>query len=113
MARIQTRKGKKKTTYTATIRMKGIPALARTFDTKGEAKNWVADVEKQMRVGCYQDNRPAEKVSFTETMERYLEQVSSQKRPNSERRDRDSAKTILKKLDKDLSLVDVTSQRLA
>jgi hypothetical protein len=40
MARIQTRKGKSRTTYTASIRIKGFPPVARTFDTKGEAKSW-------------------------------------------------------------------------
>jgi len=51
MARIQNRKGKKRTTYTATVRMKGFPPLARTFDTKGEAKSWAADTEREMRTG--------------------------------------------------------------
>ena len=89
MARIQTRKGKKRTTFTATVRVKGFPPLARTFDTKGEAKNWAVNVEKDMRMGRYQDVRPAEKLTFAEVLMRYLEQVSTTKRPNSESRDRD------------------------
>ena len=113
MARIQTRKGKKRTTYTATVRMKGFPALARTFDTKGEAKSWSADTEKEMRTGRYQDARPAEKLTFADALNQYLEQISATKRPNSERRDRDSAKAILNSLGKEISLADVTSQRLA
>ncbi|MEW6518444.1 MAG: site-specific integrase [Thermodesulfobacteriota bacterium] len=113
MARVQARKGKKRTTYTATVRMKGFPMLAKTFDTKGEAKSWAADIEKEMRAGRYQDVRPAGKLTFSDAMERYLEQVSSQKRPNSERRDRDSANAILKKLGQEITLADITSQRLA
>jgi len=61
MARIQTRKGKKRTTYTATVRVKGFDPLARAFDTKGEAKNWAAEIEREMQVGRYQDVRPAKK----------------------------------------------------
>ncbi|TKB25567.1 hypothetical protein FCL47_13595 [Desulfopila sp. IMCC35006] len=53
MARIQARKGKKRTTYTATVRVQGFDPIARTFDTKGEAKNWAADIEKEMRMGRY------------------------------------------------------------
>ncbi len=113
MARIQTRKGKKRTTYTATVRMKGFSVLARTFDTKGEAKIWAADVEKEMRAGRYQDTRPADKITLAEAIERYLENVSSQKRPNSGRRDRIAAKAILDKLGDEISLNDVSSQLLA
>lgn len=113
MARIQTRKGKKRTTYTATVRMKGFPVFARTFDTKGEAKIWAADVEKEMRAGRFQDTRPAEKITLAEAIERYLEHVSSQKRPNSDHRDRIAAKAILEKFGQEISLTDVSSQRLA
>jgi hypothetical protein len=35
MARFLTRKGKKKTSYTATVRIKGFDSLSCTFDTKG------------------------------------------------------------------------------
>jgi integrase len=113
MARIQTRKGKKRTTYTATVRVKGFPALARTFDTKGEAKSWSADIEKEMRMGRYQDVRSIENLTLAETIERYLTQVSATKRPNSIRRDKDSAKAILNDFGYEISLCDVTPQRLA
>lgn len=113
MARIQTRKGKKRTTYTATVRMKGFPALARTFDTKGEAKSWAADTEKEMRSGRYQDRRPAEKITFSAALEQYLEQVSSQKRANSERRDKIAANALLKKIRGDVFLADVSPKLIA
>ncbi|MBU4236623.1 MAG: site-specific integrase, partial [Proteobacteria bacterium] len=90
MARIQTRKGKSRTTFTATVRIKGFTPVARTFDTKGEAKSWVANIEREMRMGRYQDARPAEKITFSEALNKYIDQVSTTKRPNSERRDRDS-----------------------
>jgi integrase len=113
MARIQTRKGKSRTTFTATIRVKGFTPIARTFDTKGEAKSWSADIEREMRLGRYQDVRPTEKTMFSEALIRYLDQVSTTKRPNSERRDRDSAKAILASFSSEISLADVTPQRLA
>jgi site-specific recombinase XerD len=49
MARIQTRKRKKRIPFTATVRVKDFPPLARTFDTKGEAKTWAAEIEKEMQ----------------------------------------------------------------
>lgn len=113
MARIQARKGKRRTTYTATVRMKGNPALARTFDTKGEAKKWAADIETELRAGRYQDTRSAEKLLFAEVVEKYLDQISTTKRPNSERRDRDSAKALLTGLGKETLLTSVNAQRLA
>jgi integrase len=113
MARIQTRKGKKRTTYTATVRVKGFPALARTFDTKGEAKNWAIETEKEMRIGRYQDVRPIEKLTFAEVLNRYLEQVSTTKRANSEARDRQSARVILQHFGGDISLADISPQKIA
>jgi integrase len=113
MARIQTRQGKKRTTYTATVRVKGFSPLARTFDTKGEAKTWAADIEKEMRMGRYQDARPAEKLTFAEVLSKYLEQVSSTKRPNSERRDKDSVQAILNGFGSQISLSAINAQRLA
>jgi integrase len=86
--------------------------VARTFDTKGEAKNWAATIEREMRMGRYQDVRPVERLAFSEVIERFLEQVSTKKRPNSEVRDRISAKAILDGFGKDLSLVDINAQRL-
>jgi integrase len=113
MARIQTRKGKSRTTFTASVRIKGFPLVARTFDTNGEAKSWAATIEREMWMGRYQDVRPVERLSFSEVLERYLEQVSTKKRPNSEIRDRISAKAILDGFGKDLSLADINAQRLA
>lgn len=113
MARIQTRKGKTRTNYTASVRIKGYPLVSRTFDTKGEAKHWAADIEKEMRDGHFQDTKPAEKITLAAAIGRYLENVSSQKRPNSERRDQISAKAILEKMGQQISLAEVSSQRLA
>lgn len=113
MARIQLNKGKKRTTYTATVRVKGFPTLARTFDTKGEAKSWAADVEREMRLGRYQDVRPAENVTFADALSQYLARVSTTKRPNSESRDRISAKALVAGFGLDISLAAVNPKRLA
>jgi len=112
MARIQTRKGKNRTTFAATVRVSGFDTCTRTFDTKGEAKTWAANIEREMRMGRYQDIRPVKKVTLSEAMERYLTQVSTTKRPNSERRDKDSAKAILNIMGTDVSLADISPQNI-
>ncbi|MEE4243454.1 MAG: site-specific integrase, partial [Desulfopila sp.] len=113
MARIQLRKGKTRTTYTATIRVKGQSSVSRTFDTKGEAKSWAAEVEREIRMGRYQDVRPAENLTFAAALRKYLERVSTTKRPNSESRDRISAKALIAGFGKEVSFAAVTPQRLA
>jgi len=70
MARIQTRKGKNRTTFAATVRVSGFDTCTRTFDTKGEAKTWAANIEREMRMGRYQDIRPVKKITLSEAMER-------------------------------------------
>ena len=59
-----------------------------------------------------QDIRPVNKITLSEAMERYLSQVSTTKRPNSERRDRDSAKAILNIIGTDISLADLSPQHI-
>ena len=113
MARIQTRKGKNRTTFTATVRIKGFSPIARTFDSKGEAKSWAGEIEREMRMGRYQDVRPAEKILFGDALERYLKHVSTAKRINSERRDKISATALLNGFGLEISLVAITPQRLA
>lgn len=113
MARIQARKGKNRITFTATIRIKGFSPIARTFDTKGEAKIWAANVERDMRMGRYQDVRPAEKILLGEALERYLKNISTAKRINSGRRDKISACALLKGFGQDIFLQGINPQRLA
>lgn len=66
-----------------------------------------------MRMGRYQDVRPAENISFADALGKYLERVSTTKRPNSESRDRISAKAIIAGFGGEISFVAVTPQRLA
>ena len=87
MARIREYKGKHRTTYTATVRIKGYDTVSATFDTKTEAKNWATQVEAQMRSGRYVDLRTAKKITFEDALDKYFESVSAFKAPNSRRRD--------------------------
>ena len=53
MAYIETVKNKKKTTYRVFIKIKGYKPVTKTFDKKTEAKEWAAEVERQMKKGKY------------------------------------------------------------
>ncbi|MFN2353152.1 MAG: hypothetical protein ABR512_01335, partial [Desulfopila sp.] len=64
-------------------------------------------------MGRYQDVRVVENITLADLLHKYLEQISTTKRSNSERRDRDSAKAILARLGKDILLKEVNTRRLA
>ena len=49
MARIVARKGKKKISYSVTIRLKGEKSITRSFDTKSEERTWAAEVETEIK----------------------------------------------------------------
>ena len=113
MPRIRVYKGKYRTTYTATVRVKGYKSVSATFDSLTEAKYWASQIEAKMRAGRYKDTRSAKKYSFFSALDRYLEEVSSLKSPNSRRRDKDSVKVIKKFFNPDLSMADVTPEKIA
>ncbi len=107
MARILTRKGKKKTTYTITVRVKGYKSVSRTFDTKGEARTWASEVEAEMKNHRFKDPRRAN-VTFVEAMQRYLATVTIQKALTTQERERRVAKTLLQHLGEDILLPEIT-----
>jgi hypothetical protein len=74
--------------YSATIRIKGCPAVGRTFDTKGEAADWAAKTEEEIKANKYHDPRLAMQVSFGVAIERYLLNVSSKKAINTQMREK-------------------------
>lgn len=77
MARIEKRKNKRGISYLATVRRKGFKAVARTFDTKGEAMAWAAGIEQDMRDRRYQDPRLAMGLTLGQAMDRYLKTIST------------------------------------
>lgn len=98
MARIRVYKGKYRTTYTATVRIKGYDSVSATFDTKTEAKNWAAQIEADMRSGRYNNMKSAKKNTLDEALTRYFNSISSMKAPNTLVRDEKSIKAIKKHL---------------
>jgi len=113
MARIRVYKGKYRTTYTATVRIKGYDSVSATFDTKTEAKNWAAQIEAEMRSGRYNNMKSAKKITLDEALSRYFNSITSMKAPNTLMRDEKSIKAIRKHLDCSLSLADITTEKIA
>lgn len=62
------------------IRRKGFPPQYRTFDIKADAELWAAEVELEMRRGSFISRREAERTTIAEAFERYLREISSQKK---------------------------------
>ncbi len=112
MARILARKGKKKTTYTVTVRTKGYESVSRTFDTKGEARIWAAELEAEMKSHRYKDPRRAHR-TLEEALNRYLETVTPQKSKTTQERERRIVKLLKQKLGKDTLLPDITPSIVA
>ena len=112
MARILARKGKKKTTYTATVRARGYESVSRTFDTKGEARAWAAELEAEIKSHRFKDPRRAHR-TLEETLDRYLETVTPQKSKTTQERERRIIKILKQHLGKDTFLPDVTPSVVA
>jgi integrase len=112
MARILTRKGKRKTSYTVTIRVKGFDSLSRTFDTKGEARTWAAEIESKMKNQRFKDPRRAQQ-TLGDALDRYIETVTSQKALTTQEREKRIAKILKEKLGRNTLLPDITPSVVA
>ena len=112
MARILARKGKKKTTYTITVRAKGYESVSRTFDTKGEARTWAAELEADMKNRRYKDPRRAHR-TLDKALDQYLETVTVQKARTTQEREKRIIKILKQKFGKDTLLPDITPSVVA
>ncbi len=112
MARILTRKGKRKTTFTSTVRVKGYDSVSRTFDTKGEARAWAAEIESDMKGRRFKDPRKANR-TLTEALDRYLDTVTTQKARTTQERERGIARNLKKYIGENTLLPDISTSVVA
>lgn len=61
--------------WQAKIRRKGYPVQSETFRTKAEAERWAKAIESEMDGGVFVDRREADKNTFRQILNRYLEEV--------------------------------------
>ena len=73
-----------KRVWQAHIRRRGFPAQVRTFNTKTEAQAWAATIESEIARGVFISRSEAEGTTLSEALDRYLVEVSSQKKGHSE-----------------------------
>jgi integrase len=104
------RKGKK--TWQAQVRKKGYPKKTKTFDRKTDAVNWARKIERQMDEQTWRNVMGADTLLLKDALKRYLEQVSTKKRPASSNRDTLSATYLEAELGA-FTLTAVTPKNLA
>lgn len=74
MAEIKKRTKKNgKISYTASIRIKGYPAMNATFDRLTDARSWASENEAKMRRGKHIKDVEAKKHTLAELIDRYIE----------------------------------------
>lgn len=66
--------------WQAVIRRKGYPDQSKTFEKKADAEKWARDVENKMDRSVFVDQREAEKTTLYDALDRYLKEVTPQKR---------------------------------
>lgn len=84
------------------IRKKGHPPQYATFQTAKEAKNWADDIESDMRRGIHVSRAKAERITLSELIQRYRQEVLPQKRGKH-------LSPALKKLDAALGMYTLTN----
>lgn len=67
-------------TYRAQIRRIGLPSVTKSFKTRHEAEVWVRQTESELDRGIYVNRQDAEKITFCELAQKYLDEVSCNKK---------------------------------
>ncbi|CAG9182935.1 site-specific integrase [Cupriavidus respiraculi] len=75
-------------TWKAVIRKTGWPTTAKTFRTKRDAEDWARRTEDEMVRGVYLSRAPSEKLTVSAALKRYLAEVSTTKKPTTQRSER-------------------------
>lgn len=66
--------------WEARVRRDGWPTISRSFNTKADARAWATVIESEMERGVFIDRTEAEKNTLGDLFQRYLTEVSSQKK---------------------------------
>ena len=66
--------------WEARIRREGWPALCKSFNSKADARAWATVIESEIERGVFIDRTEAEKNTLGDLFQRYLTEISSQKK---------------------------------
>lgn len=81
-------------TWKAVIRKLGWPTTAKTFRTKRDAEDWARRTEDDMVRGVYIERAPAERLTFSGALDRYLAEVTPTKKPSTQDAERKKAQPL-------------------
>lgn len=70
--------------WEARVRRRGFQTICKTFNTKADAEKWAGIVESEMTRRVFVDWREAEKTTLGEALERYLREITPQKKGHQE-----------------------------
>lgn len=82
-------------TWKAVIRKTGFPTTSKTFRLKRDAEDWARSTEDEMVRGMYVKRSQAEKLIFSDAIDRYLREVTVHKRTSTQKNEKQRA-AILK-----------------
>lgn len=102
----------KSDTWKALIRKQGWPTVTKTFRTKRDAVDWARRTEDEMVRGTFILRTASERTTFAQAMKRYLAEVSSTKKLQTQQSERVSARHLAKFFGK-YSLVAISSDLVA
>ncbi len=103
---------KRSSGWQAQIRRHGWPPVNKTFRLKRDAQDWAAEVESEMRRGAFVRRDPAERMTLTQALDRYLADVTPTKKPSSQVAEKHKAKKLRTALGR-YSLVAITPDVVA
>ena len=98
--------------WKAKIRLKRFKPLSKTFRTKRDAQDWSRRSEDEMVRGIYIQRSDSERIMLGEALDRYLKEVSSNRKPDSYRRELSRIKIIKSSLGQ-FSLAAINSHVIA
>jgi integrase len=81
-------------TWKAVIRRVGWPATVKTFRTKRDAEDWARRVEDEMVRGVHIQRTPSERMTFSAALRRYLSEVTTTKKPSTQKAEVVKAKPL-------------------
>lgn len=73
--------------WNAQIRVKGWPDVSKTFRIKRDAEQWARTTEDEITRGIHVNRSSAEKLTIEKALARYKKEVSSTKKPSTQKRE--------------------------
>lgn len=98
--------------WKAVVRRNGWPTSAKTWRTKRDAEDWARRTEDEMARGVFQRRAPAEQLTLSAAIDRYLREVTPTKKQSTQTGDKAKGRKLRKALG-EYSLVAITPDVVA